>query len=214
MRLKAKAWLEHLDNARTLAIAGDANGVHQVRVSARRLRVWLGFKGHASLDEELRWVCDELALMRDLEIFAEALSAKALNRLRVRAAQRAVEALDSPRWDALRKALEQTRAPRKSRARRVLQKLEQKLEARRATMTSGDGLALHALRRSIRRVRYAREWLGFEASDLAAEQERLGTVCDLLALQAFAKSQRAEVPSPLTEAIARGFELLEAPVEG
>ncbi len=210
MRLQAKAWLERLDDARTLALAGDADGVHQVRVAARRLRVWLGFKGHASLEQELRWACGELALMRDLEIFGEALTAAPLAELKARATQQVVEALESPRWHSLREALEQVRAPKKSRARRALSKLERTLEKRRTTLPAGEGEALHALRRSLRRVRYAREWLGLEASELAAEQERLGAVCDLLALQAFAKTQRAEVPAQLSAAITRGFELLEA----
>ena len=212
MRLQAKVWLERLDDARTLALAGDAEGVHQVRVAARRLRVWLGFKGHALLEKELRWACGELALMRDLEIFGEALTAEPLVELRARATQQAVEALESPRWAALRHALEQTRAPKKSRARRALSKLERTLEKRRATLPAGEGDALHALRRSLRRVRYAREWLGIDASELAVEQERLGAVCDLLALQAFAKRQRAEVPAQLPEAITRAFGLLEPPI--
>ncbi|MDP2274669.1 MAG: CHAD domain-containing protein [Archangium sp.] len=209
MRLQAKAWLERLDDARTLALAGDAEGVHQVRVAARRLRVWLGFKGHAALEEALRWACGELALLRDLEIFGEALMAEPLAELKARATQQAVEALESPRWSALRQALEQTRAPKKSRARRASSKLERRLEKRRATLPAGEGDALHALRRSIRRVRYAQEWLGIDASALAAEQERLGALCDLLALRAFAKSQRVEVPAQLSEAITRAFELLE-----
>ena len=213
MRLHAKEWLEHLDGARTLALAGDATGVHQVRVAARRLRVWLGFKGHASLEAELRWVCGELALLRDLEVFGATLTAEAVAELRTRATQRAVEALESTRWTALREELENTRPPKRSRAKKALPKLEKKLEKRRATLPAGDGPALHALRRSLRRVRYAREWLGVDASELAAEQEQLGAVCDLLALHAFAESQQAEVPAQLNAAIANGFELLETHYE-
>lgn len=210
MRIEAKAWFAQLDAARTLALAGDAKGVHQLRVSARRLRVWLSFKGHASLQKELSWLCGELAALRDVEIFSEVLTAAVEAALRARATQTAIEALESPRWAALREALEQVRAPKKARAKRACSKLALKLEKNRAALPSHDGAALHSLRRAVRRVRYAREWLGLDTAELAAEQDRLGAVCDLLALKAFAKSQRAEVPAQLTEAIARGYTALEA----
>ncbi|MDP1828064.1 MAG: CHAD domain-containing protein [Archangium sp.] len=210
MRLDATAWLTHLDDARTLALAGDVEGVHQVRVALRRLRVWLGFKGHDSLQEELRWACGELALLRDLDVFGEVLTSEALEELRPGAVEAAAEALGSERWLALRQRLTAVRSPKRARAKRTLPKLEKKLEQLRRALPPGDGEALHRLRRQLRRVRYAREWLGLGTSDLGAEQERLGALCDLLALSNFATRLGVEVPSPLEEGIARAFELLEA----
>lgn len=209
MRLDAKAWLDHLDAARTLALAGDAEGVHQVRVCTRRLRVWLGFKGHAALQEELRWLGHALALARDLDVFGEVLTAAARKQLRVSALKMIVDALASERWSMLRQRLEHVRAPKKSKAKRALRKLEQKLKKRRAALPSNDGAALHRLRRALRHVRYAREWLGVDTAELATEQDRLGAVCDLLALEGFAQTHHAEVPVQLSEGIARCFELLE-----
>jgi CHAD domain-containing protein len=77
-------------------------------------------------------------------------------------------------------------------------------------LPSRDGAALHRLRRSLRRVRYAREWLGTDTSELANEQDRLGAVCDLLALESFAHREHAKVPPQLTAAIKSSFDVLEA----
>lgn len=210
MRLDATAWLRHLDDARTLALAGDVEGVHQVRVALRRLRVWVSFRQLDELEDELRWLCGELAPLRDLDVFGEVLTTEAREALRPEAVSRAVKALESTRWLALRDGLAAVRPPRGSKAKRALPRLEKRLKRRQRAMRPGDGAALHAARRALRRVRYAREWLGLDASEHAQQQERLGAVCDLLALAAFAKEHHAEAPEPLREAIARAFAELEA----
>lgn len=210
MRLDAGPWLEHLDHARILALAGDAEGVHQVRVSLRRLRVWLSFKKRRPLDDELKWLCGELALQRDLDVFGDVFTVEAMTELRQRAVEQAVTALESQRWFRLRDALSEVRAPKRRRAKRRLRKLERRLSERRAALPSRDGLALHGLRRALRRVRYAREWLGLDTGDIPDEQDRLGAVCDLLALEGFARRQHAQTPAELTSAITRAFGWLEA----
>lgn len=209
MRLDATAWMKHLDDARILALAGDAEGVHQVRVSLRRLRVWLGFKKATALEGELRWGCRALAPLRDLDVFSEVLTKEAREALRADAVKEALGALGSERWLAMREALAAVTAPRRGKAKRALPRLEKKVKKLRRSLPPGDGAALHRLRRTLRRVRYAREWLGLSTSDLAAEQEWLGAVCDLLALEAFAKRHGADLPTPLSAAIERAFEALE-----
>ena len=208
MRLDATAWSKHLDDARTLALAGDVEGVHQVRVSLRRLRVWLGFEKLTALEGELRWGCRALAPLRDLDVFSEVLTKEAREALRADAVKEALSALGSERWLAMREALDAVTAPRRRKAKRALPGLEKKLKKLRRSLPPGDGAALHRLRRTLRYVRYAREWLGLGTSDLAAEQEWLGAVCDLLALDAFAKQHGAAVPPPLGAAIERAFEFL------
>lgn len=210
MRLDATAWLKHLDDARTLALAGDVEGVHQVRVSLRRLRVWLGSKKLTALEGELRWGCQTLASLRDLDVFAEVFTREAREALRQEALKEALAALGSERWLAMREALAAVSPPRRGQAKRALPGLEKKVKKLRRSLPPGDGAALHRLRRTLRRVRYAREWLGLGTSDLAAEQEWLGAVCDLLALEAFAKRHGAAIPQPLSAAIERAFEALEA----
>lgn len=210
MRLDAKAWLMHLDDARTLALAGDVEGVHQVRVALRRLRVWVGFRKLDALEQELRWGCRALALLRDLDVFGEVFTQEAREHLRPDAVKTAVKALESERWLAMRESLDAVRPPRRSKAKRALPKLEKQLKKLRRPKTSRDGAVLHRLRRTLRRVRYAREWLGLDAGELGEEQERLGAVCDLLALEAFAQRHEAAVPEPLAAAIERAFDQLEA----
>ena len=63
----------------------------------------------------------------------------------------------------------------------MLEKLERSLAKERVKL---EDEALHALRRKLRRVRYAREWLGLDASVHERAQEALGAVCDVLALEA------------------------------
>lgn len=209
MRLEATEWLMHLDDARTLALAGDAEGVHQVRVALRRLRVWVGFRKLGSLEEELGWACRALAPLRDLDVFGGVLSGEALEALRTDAVEEAAKALESERWLALRESLAALRPPRRGKAKRALPGLEKKLKKLRRVMKPGNGAALHRMRRALRRVRYTRDWLGLDTSDLAAEQEWLGAVCDLLALEAFTKQYDAEVPKQLRDAIERAFALLQ-----
>lgn len=210
MRVEATAWLEHLDGARDLALAGEPEGVHQVRVSLRRLRVWLRFaKGARHLEKELRWGCRALAPLRDLDVFDRVLTTEARAALRTEAEDEAVAALESERWHALRAALNEVKPPRRKRARKALRRLEARLEALRETLEPGDGEALHRLRRALRMARYGREWLGEDAKALALEQEELGALCDLLALERFALQQQTEVPKPLRDAVLRGFTLLE-----
>ena len=208
MRIDPSDWLAHLDDARTLALAGDAEGVHQVRVALRRLRVWLGFKGHRALETELRWACGQLALLRDLDVFGEVLVAEAREELRVEATTSADEALNSERWTDLREALESLPHPKRSTAKKSLRQLERRMEKLGSALQDRDGEALHRLRRTLRRVRYAREWLGLDTSELAEKQETLGAMCDLLALRAFAVHHGDEAPPQLVDGIALGFELI------
>lgn len=187
-RLDASAWLEHLDRARAVALAGeDPEGVHQVRVAARRLRVWLTLGGHHALQEDLRWLCQSLSEERDLDVLEEVLAGPGLEGLKAQARRHVRGALESPRYAALREALGAVKGPKRKKAARVAAKLERAVERRRRAVASPVSVesleALHALRRALRRARYAREWLGAGAKGLAAEQEQLGALCDLCALR-------------------------------
>lgn len=177
--LRATEWFSRLDAARDAALRGEVEGVHQVRVCCRRLRVWLQLGGHAALEGDLRWLSRELGPLRDLDVHDGVLTVDARARLRPAAVQRAVAALESERWRATRRALEGLARPRRGAAKKVLARLERRL--RRGPFVAEDE-ALHRLRRRLRTVRYAREWLGLDASELAADQAWLGALCDLLAL--------------------------------
>jgi CHAD domain-containing protein len=185
-RIPATEWLERLDAAREASLRGEPEGIHQVRVIARRLRVWLALaKADGALDEELRWLIKELGPLRDLDVLDEVLTTQARSRLRPRAISRAVDALEADRFHDLRETLGATRPPRRKRALRVLSKLERRFA--RAHFTADDE-SLHRLRRRLHTLRYAREWLELDARNLAADQAWLGALCDLLALARLART--------------------------
>jgi CHAD domain-containing protein len=206
MRLDPVRWLDHLEDARARALAGDAEGVHQVRVALRHLRVWLSFKRRTrGLDREVRWLGRALAPLRDLDVFGEVLTAEARAALRDDAEATATRALRSDRAAKLVEALGALRWPRRKRAERVLARLEDELHAQRRALKPGDGDQAHRVRRALRRVRYARDWLGQDARPLAAEQDALGALCDLLALARFAQGLGTPPPPVLEEALAQAF---------
>ncbi len=214
-RLDAAAWLKHLDRARRVALEGkDPEGVHQVRVAARRLRVWLRLGEHPALQGDLRWLCRALSGARDLDVFGDVVDGPALGPLRDEAQEEVRRALDGPRWRGLRAALGRVRAPRRRDGRRVLAKLERRLAARRDELPrrlSLDALeAVHALRRALRTVRYAREWLGEEVAALAEEQASLGAVCDLSALRRFTQAHVPEAVAQVDAGLETALALLAA----
>jgi inorganic triphosphatase YgiF len=113
-----------IENEPAAALGVDPEGVHQVRVGARRLRSALAFfrsvlpeRQRAWLRDELRWLTSALGPARDLDVFTTELldplvslpeADPGLVRLRAAAqaareeAQRcAVAALESPRWTRL-----------------------------------------------------------------------------------------------------------------
>jgi CHAD domain-containing protein len=175
-RIDAQHTIEALESAHLRALKGDADGVHELRVAARRLRVWVEFEGHDALAEELRWISRELGPLRDLEVVGEALTAEGLRSLQPAARTRARSALESPRWAAAKAGLRGVQPPRRKSAKRALKKLERKLAKRTLEL---DDAAIHSLRRLVRSVRYAREWLGRDARELEAAQRWLGALNDL-----------------------------------
>jgi CHAD domain-containing protein len=174
-------WLAKFENARRAALAGDVEGLHDVRTSARRLRVWLRLADLRVLEDDLRWLCRETSALRDLDVFDALLTADARAALRPTAQAQAHAALKSKRLDGVVFALKTLGACAERDAHQVLAKLERTLA--RAKPRRLDSEAIHAYRRKLRRVRYAREWLGLDAREHERAQETLGVVCDVLALE-------------------------------
>ena len=106
------------------ALAGEADGIHQMRVALRRFRAilsafgkWLPARRRAAIDEELRWLAQALGAARNFDVFAGDLlrrpraapgDAAGLERLRKAADRRrraayaaARRAILSPRYTAL-----------------------------------------------------------------------------------------------------------------
>ncbi|MCL4686517.1 CHAD domain-containing protein [Myxococcota bacterium] len=113
-----------VENEPAASLGIDPEGVHQLRVGARRLRSALAFFGsalperqHAWLREELRWLTGELGPVRDLDVFSTegidpmlalrpedaglAALREAAQEARDAAQRRATAALAAPRWPRL-----------------------------------------------------------------------------------------------------------------
>ncbi len=183
-------WLDHLRRHLPIAEAGqDPEGVHQLRVAAARLRVWLRLDRRSPLDDELRWLRDAAGPVRDLDVLiALGGPPEFLRHLadRWRDARRGLlAALHDPRLAVLLTAL--AAHPPLPRARAE----GRTARWRRRVLSDGSGLdwlegpegEVHAFRRRVRRLRYACDWLGIPDERIKDLSERLGKLNDLFVLR-------------------------------
>lgn len=165
-------------------VESEPESVHQLRGALARIDVWLKIAAQKKPRSDVRWLRARAAAVRDLDIqlamdLPERVAAQ-VRRRRTAARRRLREALVSPRLKALMRALtaleplaeELVEKGVKSLARRTLKR------GRRALKRPDDLDALHALRRSVRRVRYAIEWTGRSTRGMAKLQEALGKAAD------------------------------------
>ena len=185
-------WLTRFERSRAAALRGDVEALHQVRVIARRLRVWLALAGLHVLQGDLRWLCRETSALRDLDVLDEVLTAEGRATLRPPAVRRARDALRSSRVDGVVAALRVLPALDVERARAASRAFEARLDVLRA-QTDDE---LHALRRQVRRARYAREWLEEDTAGLRQLQAALGPLADLAALRRLVTSRTRPRPPP------------------
>lgn len=189
--ISADRWVahlrEHLDLARRPA---EVEGVHQVRVAARRLDAWLLLGGRRMLRDDLRWLRAVVGEARDLDVllargeeFPEGFVAwlqerRAVEQLRVEAG------LDSERTSATVAALTLLPPVEEDLARRSIGGFFERMSRRDAVLASGgdNGEAVegqvHGLRRGVRRLRFGLDWLGEKSATLAALQDSFGEACD------------------------------------
>jgi CHAD domain-containing protein len=192
-------WLEELERNVPVARKGlDPEGVHQMRVAMERLRVWSKLAGKEELGDELRWIRRRLAVARDLDVRledrppAEIIAALRLQRARAQRDLRAT--LESRRFDDALTALRRLPPAPAADARRAIPDLARKVvvQAKKARRHEDDLDSLHAVRRAVRRLRFALEWLRVDASKLADLQDALGAACDAhIRLRALRKSHGA-----------------------
>ena len=182
---------EHLDLARRPA---EVEGVHQVRVAARRLDAWLLLGRRRMLRDDLRWLRGVVGEARDLDVllargdeFPEGFIAwlqerRAAEQLRVEAG------LDSERTSALVAALLVAAPVEENHARRSIGGFFDRVSRGDAVLASGGDKAepldvqVHGLRRAIRRLRFALDWMGEKVSVLVELQDRFGEACDQVVL--------------------------------
>ncbi len=195
----AQAWREHLKAHIPLALAGtDPEGVHQVRVAARRLRVYLDLLGYRVLRDDLRRLARGTGRVRDLEVvlgrgpFPEGFQSF-LERELAAARSRLPDLLASPWTEVLLRALA-TLPPLQERAAfQRLSRLEKGLRKRLELLKRDPSPeAFHAYRKALRRLRYAKEFLGLPAKEEKRLQDRLGEVQDLEVLLALLREYLLE----------------------
>lgn len=158
-----------------------------MRVAAGRLAVWLEMGGHAVLRDDVRALRTSAAAVRDCDVLLAADAPEPFAaRLRERrdAARVAMVAhLRGRHVRALRLALGLMPAIDRGAAEGSLARF------RARVLRRGDRLAgaatphdeeFHAVRRALRKLRYATEWLGHDAAPVKALQQTFGDLNDLV----------------------------------
>lgn len=146
--------------------------------------MWLSLGGWHVLDDDLRWLRDEAAPSRDLDVqlgmHPPAGWARELRRRRAEARGRLLRALGDPRMKSLLSALASLPPVPLGAARREARRLSRRALSlgKKTPFRSADVEPIHRLRRSVRRVRFALEWLCEDASEVKSLQDALGEVCD------------------------------------
>ncbi|MCK6444769.1 MAG: CHAD domain-containing protein [Planctomycetes bacterium] len=184
--------LAHLEAHLAVARDGeDPEGVHQVRVASARLETFLRLSSRRALRDDLRWLRERASAVRDLDVllagrlpkpFAEWLAAE-----RVVARAGLIEALESPRLRALLDAWNWVPPLDRKRAAHERRRLARRATVRAASALAADATldAFHAVRRALRRLRYAEEWLRRDASELKALQQSLGELNDVAVVRRY-----------------------------
>lgn len=178
-------WLEHLALHLPLARQGDdPEGVHQVRVALGRLDTWLRAAEMRILRDDLRWLRRAGSRVRDLDVqlaadppapFAEALCAA-----RDVARTEWLEHVDAPRTAAMLDALRSLPPLAAARIDAYTDAAARKVARRGKALAAHptDLARYHALRRAVRRLRYALEWAGRSARPVKDLQDALGELND------------------------------------
>lgn len=221
-----------IDNASALALSppgAEAAQVHQLRVGLRRLRsAWRLFRGWVEPPPEalvagLQALFQALGTTRDADVFAAGIGAE----LAAAGAPPLATALGSPAIDAtaLARAAPTQRlllqawswhaalaappvdaadaTPLSLLAARRLGRWHEHLQAAALRFDTLDDDALHALRKAVKRQRYAVEFIAPELrrrrcerylQRLAAVQDRLGRINDLMVARAAVRSRPANDP--------------------
>jgi CHAD domain-containing protein len=163
---------------------GDAETAHQLRVTSGRLRVWLSLGGWRVLRDDVRWLRRQVAEVRDLDVqlYQEPPPDRTvqLRQRRHAAFTELTAVLESERVNALLTALALLPPTPANVALRGVARLARGALAlgTHRGWRRGDREQLHELRRAIRRVRYALEWLDVAPASLEQMQKTLGHACD------------------------------------
>jgi CHAD domain-containing protein len=195
--------------------AADGDTVHDMRVAAGRLSVWVEISGRRALHDDLRWLRRSAARLRDIDVMLETQRPPeweaVLREQRDTELARVRKALDSTRPRALLEALACIPPPEVGAARKGARHLVHRSlrAAERMSEDESDPHALHRLRRRLRRLRYALDWLGEDPRDVKKVQDALGAFNDrVVELRHLDAHPIVRVPDDLVEELRDGQDRL------
>jgi len=179
-------WLDALRVHITAVQNGGAEeDVHQLRVATRRLASWLKLGRMRILRSDLRWLRAAGGVVRDLDVVIAlnppARLAAWLSGERARHFEGLVQALAAPRTEAILGALSLIGPVEDSRARQTIRRLARGVLELGAELEQApnDIVGFHQLRRSVRGLRYALEWLHEKTGAFKDFQDVSGRAADL-----------------------------------
>lgn len=185
-------WLERLESrVRAPREQLDAEAVHELRVAAGRLRVWLQLGGVRVLQDDLRWLRRSASALRDLDVVLERGVKKPWARELPARREMLAADLAGALADARLRGLLQSFAilphvTEDSARDRAAKFKKRTLRVGERALKHGEDLErVHRLRRSVRRLRYAVEWLEDESRPLADLQGALGELGDLATVERY-----------------------------
>jgi CHAD domain-containing protein len=184
--IRPQPWTEALErHARAARTQPDPETVHQLRVAAGRLSAWLRLARMRVLRDDLGWLRCSAAQLRDLDVLLERRGGEPWSassaRRREELAHELALALATQRCAALLQALEFLPELEEARAlERIPHLLERVHACAREALEPDEPVLeeLHRLRKRVRRLRYALEWLDREAPATKALQDALGDLRD------------------------------------
>lgn len=179
-------WLETLQSHLGAVQNGAGEEeVHQLRVATRRLTSWLKLGRIRILRSDLRWLRAAGGGVRDVDVLLAQRPPEPmvewLQEERARRLGQLLRVVVAPRTEALCAAFAHVAPIEEGRARETLPRLA------RRTLEQGDQLTLapndverfHQLRRSVRVLRYALEWLDEKTAAFKQFQDLSGRGADL-----------------------------------
>ncbi len=182
MRLiPADPWLKELEKSlRSLRRGDSPEAAHEFRVAIARLRVWLDLGGWHLLDDDLRALRQSAARLRNFDAQLEEgppgpLAAR-WRRERDQERQAFLGRLKGFPVAAMLEVLHELPPVARRDAKKAVAKLARRALEDGAHLESVE--QLHVLRRDLRKLRYAQEWLERDAARLSDAQDAAGKVVD------------------------------------
>jgi len=190
--LRSDRWRARLeDQLAHLPAEPAAEQWHELRESLGRLAAWLRMANRNSLREQVRELRRAIGEIRDLEIVRELYSpsvprARSLGRDQARMEAILIRRLAAPATAELLQCLQETPPLNYESAVEAARRMARRAwKAGRRFADDPTPATAHRLRRRLRELRFAREWLRQETAPLRPLVRRLGRLNDRMLVQHF-----------------------------